>query len=45
MTHRRELTFEMGMGMGAGMMSLTVDGKPFDHTRVDTAVHAGAIEE
>ena len=44
-TGRRELTFAMGMGMGAGMMSFTIDGKPFDHTRVDTAVHAGAIEE
>ena len=31
--------------MGAGMMSFTVDGKPFDHTRVDTVVQAGAIEE
>lgn len=44
-TGHRELTFAMGMGMGAGMMSFTVDGKPFDHTRVDTVVQAGAIEE
>jgi FtsP/CotA-like multicopper oxidase with cupredoxin domain len=44
-TGRRELTFAMGMGMGAGMMSFTVDGKPFDPARVDTLVHAGAIEE
>ncbi|MEO6941703.1 MAG: multicopper oxidase family protein [Terrimesophilobacter sp.] len=42
---RRELTFAMGMGMGAGMMSFTIDGKAFDHTRVDTVVQAGAIEE
>lgn len=44
-TGHRELTFAMGMGMGAGMMSFTIDGKPFDHTRVDTVVQAGAIEE
>ncbi len=44
-TGRRELTFDMGMTMGAGMMSFTVDGKPFDHTRVDTVVQAGAMEE
>ncbi len=46
-TGRRELTFAMGMGMGmgSGMMSFTVDGKPFDPTRVDTLVEAGAIEE
>ncbi len=44
-TGRRELTFAMGMGMGAGMMSFTVDGKQFDPTRVDTVVQAGAIEE
>lgn len=46
-TGRRELTFAMGMGMGMGpgMMSFTVDGKPFDHMRVDTVVQAGAVEE
>ncbi|WP_111721501.1 multicopper oxidase family protein [Homoserinimonas sp. OAct 916] len=44
-TGHRELTFAMGMGMGAGMMSFTVDGQPFDPTRVDTLVEAGAIEE
>ncbi len=44
-TGARELTFSMGMGMGGGMMSFTIDGKPFDHTRVDTVVEAGAIEE
>ncbi|MEO7348277.1 MAG: multicopper oxidase family protein [Terrimesophilobacter sp.] len=44
-TGHRELTFAMGMGMGGGMMSFTIDGKPFDHTRVDTVVEAGAIEE
>lgn len=42
----RELTFAMGgMGMGAGMMSFTVDGKQFDANSVDTSVQAGAIEE
>ena len=45
-TGQRELSFEMGgMGRGAGMMSFTVDGKTFDPDRVDTLVHAGAIEE
>ncbi|GAB3129452.1 multicopper oxidase family protein [Glaciibacter psychrotolerans] len=46
-TGRRELTFAMGMGrgMGGGMMSFTIDGKPFDAERVDTLVRAGAIEE
>ncbi len=46
-TGRRELTFAMGMGMGmgGGIMSFTIDGKPFDPDRVDTLVHAGAIEE
>lgn len=41
----RELVFAMGMGMGTGMMSFTIDGKPFDPDRVDALVHAGAIEE
>ncbi len=44
-TGRRELTFAMGMGMGAGMMSFTVDRQAFDPARVDTLVRAGAIEE
>lgn len=47
-TGRRELTFEMGMGMGmggGGMMSFTVNGRPFDPTRVDALVSANAIEE
>jgi FtsP/CotA-like multicopper oxidase with cupredoxin domain len=45
-TGQRELVFAMGgMGMGAGMMSFTIDGKSFDHNRVDTFVPAGAIEE
>lgn len=47
---RRELVFAMGMGgmgMGGGgsMMSFTVDGKEFDHARIDTAVEFGSIEE
>lgn len=42
----RELIFAMGgMGMGAGMMRFTVDGKHFDPDRVDTVVRFGAIEE
>lgn len=45
-TGSRELTFAMGMGgMGASMMSFTIDGKAFDAARVDTAVRAGSIEE
>lgn len=45
-TGQRELTFAMGgMGMGGGMMSFTVDGKPFDPDRIDTLVSADAIEE
>lgn len=54
---RRELIFAMGMGaggMGAGgmgmgggntMMAFTIDGKEFDHARVDTIVQGGSIEE
>lgn len=47
---RRELIFAMGMGgmgMGGGgsMMSFTIDGKEFDHTRIDTIVKGGSIEE
>ncbi|MHB1171995.1 MAG: multicopper oxidase family protein [Lacisediminihabitans sp.] len=52
-TARRELTLAMGMGsgmgggggMGGGMMSFTINGKPFDPARVDTTVQGGAIEE
>lgn len=47
LTGRRELVFSMGMGMGmgSGMMSFTINGKPFDPDRVDALVQAGAIEE
>jgi len=46
-SRRRELTLRAGMGgMGAGMgMRFTIDGKEFDHERVDQEVHAGALEE
>ncbi|MEO5781113.1 MAG: multicopper oxidase family protein, partial [Arthrobacter oryzae] len=49
-TARRELVFAMGMGMngggmGSGMMSFTINGRPFDPARVDTTVPAGAVEE
>ena len=48
-TARRELTFAMGMGAGGmgmgGMMAFTIDGKPFDPTRIDTVVQGGAVEE
>lgn len=46
LTGSRELTFAMGMGgMGASMMSFTIDGKAFDAGRVDTTVRAESIEE
>jgi FtsP/CotA-like multicopper oxidase with cupredoxin domain len=47
LTAHRELTFSMGtgMGMGADMMMATIDGKQFDHERVDTIVQSGAVEE
>ena len=28
-----------------GMMAFTIDGKPFDPTRIDTVVQGGAVEE
>lgn len=40
---RRELIFEVGMG-GGGMRFL-IDGREFDHDRVDTEVRLGAVEE
>ena len=40
---RRDLTFEMGMGMGG--MRFTIDGKKFDPDRVDQTVRAGTVEE
>ncbi|HEU4514078.1 MAG TPA: multicopper oxidase domain-containing protein [Nocardioidaceae bacterium] len=52
---RRELVLGMAMGMGgmgmsAGramgdMMSFTIDGREFDHERVDQRVRRGAVEE
>jgi len=46
---RRELVFAMGMGGGmggmAGMMSFTIDGREFDHDRVDQEVGLGTVEE
>ncbi len=35
----------MGGGTGSGMMSFTINGRPFDPARVDTTVPAGAVEE
>ena len=47
-TARRTLTLAMGgmagMGMGAGM-AFTIDGKEYDHARIDTEIAHGAIEE
>jgi FtsP/CotA-like multicopper oxidase with cupredoxin domain len=42
---RRELTFAAGMGMGAGGMRFTIDGKEFDPDRVDQTVELGTVEE
>ncbi|TFC41791.1 multicopper oxidase family protein [Cryobacterium sp. TMT2-10] len=47
-TARRELTLAMGMGgggMGSGMMSFTINGNPFDPSRVDVKVRGGSVEE
>ena len=48
---RRRLTFDMGMGggmgggMGRGGMTFTIDGREFDHDRVDQTVSVGTVEE
>ena len=42
---RRRLVFDMGMGMGAGGMAFTIDGKEFDGDRVDQTVAVGTMEE
>ncbi|POH63870.1 copper oxidase [Cryobacterium zongtaii] len=45
-TARRELSFDMGMGMGGGsMMTFTINGQEFDPERLDTTVLAGSVEE
>ena len=41
---RRTLTFTMGMGGGAGMRFL-IDGREYDHHRVDQQVELGTVEE
>ena len=46
---RRRLVFGMGMGMGGGTapggMTFTIDGKRFDHSRVDQTAALGTVEE
>lgn len=44
---RRELIFAMGMGggMGAGMMTPTINGRQFEASRIDTTVQLDSIEE
>lgn len=42
-TAQREIAFTMGMG--AGGMNFTIDGRPFDAQRDDQTVALGAIEE
>ncbi|EAR25244.1 laccase [marine actinobacterium PHSC20C1] len=46
-TAKRELVFAMGMGggMGAGMMSPTINGRQFDAERIDTTVQFDSVEE
>ncbi|WP_337459755.1 multicopper oxidase domain-containing protein [Salinibacterium sp. PAMC 21357] len=44
-TARRELVFTMGMGMGGGMMTPTINGQAFDAGRIDTTVQFGSVEE
>jgi FtsP/CotA-like multicopper oxidase with cupredoxin domain len=44
-TTRRSLTLAIGMSMKADGMAFTIDGHPFDPTRTDQAVQAGAVEE
>jgi FtsP/CotA-like multicopper oxidase with cupredoxin domain len=44
-TARRELVFAMGMGMGGGMMSPTINGRAFDASRIDTTVQFDSVEE
>ena len=44
-TNRRSLTLAMGMSMKAGGMAFTIDGHPFDATRIDQTVQTGAVEE
>jgi FtsP/CotA-like multicopper oxidase with cupredoxin domain len=45
-TGARTITLAMGGGGGmGGGMRFTIDGKEFDHERIDTEVAAGAIEE
>lgn len=47
----RELVLAMGMGMGMGGgggpggMSFTIDGRSFDHERIDQEVAFGSVEE
>ena len=42
---RRRLVLGMGGGMGPGGMTFTIDGKQFDHARVDQTVGLGTVEE
>lgn len=44
-TARRELVFAMGMGMGGGMMTPTINGHAFDASRIDTTVQFDSVEE
>lgn len=44
-TGQRTITLAMGGGGGSGGMQFTIDGKQFDHERIDTEVASGAIEE
>jgi FtsP/CotA-like multicopper oxidase with cupredoxin domain len=41
----RQLVLAAGMGMGAGMMRFTINGREFNKARTDTTVAAGSVEE
>jgi FtsP/CotA-like multicopper oxidase with cupredoxin domain len=45
MTGQRTVTLAMGGPGGGGGMSFTIDGREFDHERIDTEVAEGALEE
>ncbi|MBW0091939.1 multicopper oxidase family protein [Pseudonocardia sp. KRD-184] len=44
-TVRRQIAFQMGMGMGTGGMAFTIDGRTFDPDRDDQTITLGATEE
>ncbi|WP_448812251.1 multicopper oxidase family protein [Agromyces bauzanensis] len=45
MSGARTITLAMGPGGGGGGLSFTIDGREFDHERIDAEVAHGALEE